>query len=126
MPQLGELSPLLQFVLQALAAGGVVGIIPRIADIWTKKRRLDTRSEIDRFEATMSAQDKLLARCQERCAQQEAELLQERTERVRERTYFFEQIAAANKRLSECEGILHRRGWQEPRTNRRDEGGKTG
>jgi septal ring factor EnvC (AmiA/AmiB activator) len=127
MPLLSEISPLLTFILQALAASGVVAAIPRIAAIWTKKKHLDTRSEIDRFEATLGAQDKMLVRANERIAQLEKELEQERTERVAERDYFFEQLARANKRLSECEGILERKGWQEPRKSRRDGGGgKTG
>ena len=104
---------------------GFVAVLPRLAAIITRKHQFDAQGEITRFEAIMRAQDARLAEAEAECQRCENELRQERADRLREREYFFRQIAATNERINECHGIMRRMGWieprKEPRTTIRDE-----
>lgn len=98
---------------------GAAAWLPKLLAVITRSRQLNVTSEISRFETILKAQDGQLEDCREECAACHAELKVERNERVREREHFFEQIARTNRRVNECEGILHRMGWQDQRSVRR-------
>lgn len=115
-----------ELVDYVVTAGGLMGALawmPRLLAVITKRKELDAKGSIDRFEVIMKAQDERLEDCLKDCETCQAELKQERTERVREREYFFRQIAETNARVNECHGILRRLGWKEPRQKKRAAGG---
>lgn len=105
---------------------GITGLIislaatlPKLLAVLTRRRQVDVTSEISRFEAILKAQDGQLEDAEGEIKECQDSLKAEKSDRIREREYFFRQVAACNARVNECEGILRRMGWKEQRKARR-------
>ncbi len=94
---------------------GFVAVVPKMIAVVTRRKQVDATSEINRFEVIMKAQDARLVDCEQECKQCEDKLRIERNDWIREREYFFRQIAHINSRVYECEGVLRRMGWKDER-----------
>jgi hypothetical protein len=96
----------------------VIGVLPKLVSTIT-------RGKVGRFETILKAQDNLLDDCREECEKVTKDLQHERTERIREREHFYQQLTRVNNHIYECEGILRRNNWKDPRRVKRSTEGET-